>query len=109
MREVSNEAELLLMQLVAWEMLGQEDVNPKVLLRQVSLADLSAVQRNINARPETKEFVAVQMVELELLYRRGFLTEDWNYTRSDECVMIKFETGDQLSHPALRLATEARA
>lgn len=109
MRVVSGQAEELLVQLVAWEMLGAEEIDPKELLRKLSLADLSQVQSNINDRPETKEFVSTQMVELEMLYRRGFLVEDWSYTRRHECVRIKFQTVASPSHPAVREVTAARA
>jgi hypothetical protein len=109
MREVSGQAEELLARLVAWEMLGAEEQDPKVLLRQLSLSDLSLVQANINDCPETKEFVSVQMVELELLYRRGFLVEDWTYQREHECVRISFTALDTTTHEALRGVTSARA
>jgi hypothetical protein len=109
MREVSGQAEELLVQLVAWEMLGAEEIDPKRLLRQLSLTDLSLVQANINDRPETKEFVSAQMVEIEMLYRRGFLVEDWSYTRRHECVRIEFQTVASPRHPVLRDMTAARA
>ena len=72
-------------------------------------ADLSVIQANINDRPETKEYVSVQMVELELLYRRGFLVSDWSFKRTNTNVAIHFEAADRTTHEALRTVTCARA
>lgn len=109
MREVSQAGEDVLMQLIAWEMFGRDDLDPKRLLRQLSLADLSLVQCNINeSAREVKKFVSVQMVELELLYRRGFLVGDWTFERMDECVSLTFDPGMPTSK-GMREATAARA
>lgn len=90
MREVSTEAEDLLVNLVAWEMLGRDDFDPKMLLRKLSLSDLFTIQTNILGTPETKKFVSVQMVELEVQYRRGKLQCDWSYERNGECVRLYY-------------------
>jgi hypothetical protein len=91
MKLVSQGAEDVLVQLVAWELLGAEDVDPKRLLRTLPLPDLAIVQANINAQSdEVKQFVSVQMVELEMLYRRGFLSGDWSYKKESSCVHLNY-------------------
>lgn len=90
MREVSTEAEDGLIQMVAWEMLGRDDFDPKEILRKLSLPDLFIIQTNIMSTPETRKFVSVQMVELEVQYRRGRLRGDWNYERKGKCIRLSF-------------------
>ena len=93
MRTVSDGAEDLLAKLVAWELLGRDDFDPKDLLRKVPLPDLILVQTNINDQSdEVKEFVCVRMLEAELLFRSGFLTTDWSFYRCGTCVNICYDT-----------------
>lgn len=83
-------SEDIMMQLVAWELLGVDDIDPKPLLRRLPDQDLFSILENIMAKPDVREFVSVQMVELEVMHRRGVLLEDWNYERDGQCVSLTF-------------------
>lgn len=97
MVQVSAAAEDILMQLIAWEMWDAR-VDPKNLLRQVPLADLSIIQGNISRQEEgVKKFASVQMVELELLYRNGLLIGDWSYRKDNTCVSLNFKARESRS------------
>jgi hypothetical protein len=83
MAQVSEEAEELLSQLLAWEM-GATELDPKVLLRQVPLADLAVVLSNIDNESFVFQTSAtLRLVYLEHLYRTGNLGGDWEVTRDD--------------------------
>jgi len=91
MPEVSSKAEDILTQLVAWELLGAEGVDPKHLLRSLSLQDLVIIQANINKQTDRmRKFITVQMVEIELLYRHGFILGDWAFKKDATCVHLKY-------------------
>lgn len=108
MKEVSAAAEELLMQVVAWEMLGREDFDPKVLLRQVPLADLSVVEANIVEKIDgAKDFITIQMVELEMLYRQGRLIGDWSYSRCQTSVRLSFVKKDRPEAAPLAVSSSA--
>jgi hypothetical protein len=87
MQEISKLSEWLVTRLVAWEVLGSDEVDPRSTLRRVSLADLSALHDNIIQQPELQRFAVPQLVGLELMQRQG-LIEDWSVTRKDECITI---------------------
>jgi hypothetical protein len=87
---VSEAGEELMVLLVAWEMLGRADLDPHQILREVDLEDLEAVHLNISIDPKTRCFVCCEMVELEMLYRRGLLQGDWSMRRQDAEVQLNF-------------------
>jgi hypothetical protein len=92
MKKVSDNVQDVFSQLVAWECLGMPEVDPKILLRQVSLGDLSIVSSNIKSQGSAlKEFVCCSMVGLEILYRTGMLVGDWSFTRDGEKVRLSYE------------------
>lgn len=78
MKKVSQEAQQLFYDLLAWEVFGIE-LDPKALLRQASHADLAIVSANalhIASEGTHLPTVALQLVGYELLYREGKLS-DW--------------------------------
>lgn len=92
----NEEAQLVLASLIEWEMLGQEH-DLKILLRSMSLADLSVVHANIQSIPGALErYVCARLVGLELQYRLGTIKE-WGYKRDGFTVDIHFTptTGPQ--------------
>lgn len=88
--QVSQEGEDVVVQLVAWETLGREE-DPKLLLRQVSLSDLSILHLLVQDE-ELKKFVFSRLVEVEMLYRVGKLESDWAVRRSGRCVRLSYES-----------------
>lgn len=86
MRQVSEESQDLVAQLVAWEMLGREDLDAKVLVRQIPLADLSLIVANME--DGGIKSTVLDLVTLELQYRLGQLDGDWNYERRGQNVSI---------------------
>jgi len=76
MHYVSEEGERLMFKLIAWELLDRADYNPKDLLRSLSLTDLVTISENIR-QLRGEEFLSVQMVKAEMLYRAGQLKDDW--------------------------------
>lgn len=91
MKRISESGEDLFTQLIAWEMLGRVDLDPQLLLRQVSLADLSVVAATIEERGDRlKDFVSTTLVGLELKYRRGALEGDWQVKREGQCVQLRY-------------------
>jgi len=75
MNYISEVGETLMFRLIAWELLGRKDFDPKVLLRALPLADLDLLTKNINIRDEG--FLSTQMIKVEMMYRLGRLREDW--------------------------------
>jgi hypothetical protein len=89
MSEVSEAGQHLLTQLVAWEFFDRQDLDPRVLLRQASLADLSVVQENIRRSGlDESKFVSATLVGLELHYRLGHLGGDWDFKREGKDVTL---------------------
>lgn len=89
-RLVSEASVEILSELLAWE-LFENDVDPKILLRQVSLADLSVIAANIQDDPETYlPFACTALINLELKYRKGEV-RDWNLVRDGQHVHITSE------------------
>ena len=97
MAKVSSGGEQLMVLLVAWEMLGRADLDPHAILRDVSTADLELVQTNICSAPETRSFVSCELIEIELMYRRGLLMGDWSIRRSDDEVKLDFVVASHTS------------
>jgi hypothetical protein len=87
---VSERTEELVTQLVAWELFGIEEVNPKNLLRQVSLADLTELRTNLGAHEQSEESISALLVEVEVLYRHGHLVGDWEAIREGEKLTLKY-------------------
>lgn len=82
MAQVSEEAEELLSQLLAWEM--GADLDPKIILRQVPLADLAVVLTNMDQESFVFQTSAtLRLVYLEHMYRTGNLGGDWEVSRDD--------------------------
>ena len=79
MNYVSEVGEVLMFRLIAWELLGREDFDPKALLRALSLADLDLLMKNIGERSDG--YLSTQMVKVEMMYRLGRLKEDWRICR----------------------------
>jgi len=79
MHFVSEVGEVLMFKLAAWELLGREDYNPRDLLRSLPFADLELISKNITE--ETKYFLSVNMVQVEMMYRTGRLEGDWEPSR----------------------------
>lgn len=86
------ETENTFAQLVSWELLGRDDVNPKVLLRSIPFAQLCVVAKSVadQGRPPKDQFISEVMVFLEMDYRTGRLEGDWSYERSRDCVQLVF-------------------
>jgi hypothetical protein len=82
MNRVSEEAQEVFTQLVAWELLGRKDLCPKTLLRQVPLADLTIAKKNIEDSGTMGSFTCLRMVQFEIEYKTGNLA-DWDYELSD--------------------------
>lgn len=101
-RIVSDVSQQLFCKLVAWECFGAE-LDPKELLREVPLEDLKKVSANIKAEgAHLKTFTCVSMVELELLFKSGLLTADWNYLRDGDRVTLSYEP---ISYPKQEMET----
>lgn len=82
MQIISEEGQDLISRLIMWEMLGQEDVDPKVLLRQMSLADLSILAENLSDEDAfAMGSASARLVLLEMHYRMGRLADDWDLQR----------------------------
>lgn len=109
MNTVSMGGEDLMAQLVAWEMLGREDLDPHRILRSVLVEDLERVQRNLLGSFERARdrFVSCQLIEIELLWRRGMLREDWCILRSDGSVRLIFNFIDHTHWDPRRERLEA--
>jgi hypothetical protein len=90
MNVVSTGGEELMTLLVAWEMLGRDDLDPHKILRDVTEEDLETVRGNIRGVPETKSFVSCELVELELMFRHGLLEGDWSLEREENEVRLNF-------------------
>lgn len=94
MANVSEGGVELFAQLVEWEMFDRKDVDPKSLLRGVSLGDLSIASKGLDARGGLGEFVTAQMVELEMLYRTGRIV-DWVVERNGKNVRISVKSAGE--------------
>lgn len=90
MCKVSESGEEVLVRLVEWEMFGRDDVEPKLLLKTLSLADLVAVSQNLDKMPDAGHFVTPQMVSMELLLRRDLIVS-WDYVRDGDHVQISLQ------------------
>jgi hypothetical protein len=90
--EVSNDGSDLMAQLVAWEMLGREDIDPHRLLRNVSERDLDIVRKNLRTslNGTRTRFLCYELIELELFWRRGLLKGDWKVIRNGDNVKMEF-------------------
>lgn len=86
---VSAQAEEAIQLLVCWELLGAVDVDPKQVLREVSIWDLYIVKENIMLTGEG-DFLSTKLVELEVMYRDGLLREDWALSQEGEHVSIRY-------------------
>lgn len=105
---VSENGEEILVRLVEWEMFGREDVDPKTLLRRLTLADLATVSANLDKMPDAGRFVAPQMVSMELLQRQDLIAS-WDYTRDGDHVQLSIKTKQAISYiPLTFLSTEAQ-
>ena len=103
MSRVSERGEELFTQLVAWEMLGREDLDPQVLLRQVSFTDLCVAVASLKRDEERAEqFVSTLMVRLELQYRHGDLDGDWKVERDGSKVQLHYSPRGHMSVQASR-------
>jgi hypothetical protein len=87
---ISGKADETVMLLVAWELLGRRDVDPKELLRNMEMEDLLFVRNSIRAAGVGDEFITTQMVVVEVMYRNGLLTKDWRYTRDGDHVQLEY-------------------
>lgn len=89
MQKVSEQAEEALAQLIAWE-LGAE-LDPKALLRQVPLADLSVVLSNVGEEDAVlaDTSVSLRLVFMEHEYRLGHLGGDWDVEKKGLEVYLK--------------------
>lgn len=94
MSQVSPAAQDVFVDLVKWEMLGF-DLDPKALLRQVPLGDLSIVKSNIDKNGISGLTATESLVEAEILYRTGKLVEDWSYEKKDESFRLHYRTGEE--------------
>jgi hypothetical protein len=96
-----QETQDLLMQLVTWECLNNLLVDPKLILRQISLGDLSILHTNVTVgdTASIERFVVVKMIKVELLYRMGKLKGDWTYLRLGEKINLRYtmDEGDLVS------------
>jgi hypothetical protein len=100
---VSEQTQDLFMHLVAWECFGATEIEPKLLLRQVPLADLKIVSANVKAQGTAlRNFACVTMVELELLFKSGLLQGDWGYDRNGDRVSLQYEP---VSYPPQEVST----
>ena len=66
------------------------DADPRELLRQISLADLSVVAANISSMRHGPT-LSTGLVQLELQYRRGELSGDWKCRRDSKGVLIEYD------------------
>jgi hypothetical protein len=96
MGKVSESGEEILVRLVEWEMFGREDVEPKMLLEDLSLTDLATVSDNLSRLPDAGSFVTPQMVSMELMFRRKLIGA-WNYLRDGDHVRISVRTNQSIS------------
>lgn len=91
MRKVSELAQKLMAKLVSWEVLGAKE-NPKLLLRETPFVDLSIISANVREEGQPlKNFIAVPMIETELLYRTGLLEEDWTFFQDGNNVVMTYK------------------
>lgn len=106
MQRVSEQADEALAQLIAWE-LGAE-LDPKVLLRQVPLADLSVVLANVGevGCVLTDTSVALRLVFLEHSYRIGQLGGDWNVEKKGHEVYLTIPMAAPIKMVKFDLLTE---
>jgi hypothetical protein len=90
MAQVSEQAEELLSQLLAWE-LGATELDPKIILRQVPLADLAVVLSNVGEEDAVlaDTSVSLRLVFLEHEYRVGHLGGDWDVEKNGLEVFLK--------------------
>jgi hypothetical protein len=91
MSTVSELSQDLFSDLVTWELLGDADIDPKTVLRQVPLSDLSVVRSR-----KLPECVCTTLIDLEWQYRVGQV-RDWTCTRCGDKVKITY---DVVSPPA---------
>ena len=107
MQQVSEQAEELLSKLLAWEM-GAQEV-PKVLLRQVPLADLAVVLNNIGEADctLTDTSVSLRLVFLEHEYRLGHLGGDWGVEKDGLDVSLKIPLRAPVKMVRLHLLEDA--
>jgi hypothetical protein len=65
----------VILRLISWELLGDREVCPKKVLREMSLSDLTSLENQIRA--DWESFLTPQMIKLEKRFRLGLLREDW--------------------------------
>jgi hypothetical protein len=90
--------------LVAWELLGAEDIDPKQLLREMAIDDLFLVREN-SLLAEDEDFLSIKMVGLEVMYRSGLLVGDWDVFQEGDLVTLSYTTvrqGHVLTTDAVR-------
>jgi hypothetical protein len=88
---LSDSIQDLLADLVMWECLDKQEVNPKLILRTVSLPELSILAANIDTGEDYLEkFVVVQMIKVELMYRKGLLKGDWTFLRCGQKINLRY-------------------
>lgn len=107
-RKVSEEGQDLFGDLLAWE-LFDVDLDPKILLRQASLQDLSLVQANaLEIADRIPESIALGMVSLELSYRSGRVA-DWSYERDGKEVKLFVKMKEAAKHITLNFELSSAA
>lgn len=105
---VSENGGEVLVRLVEWEMFGREDVDPKRLLRSLSLADLATVSSNLDRMPDAGAFVTPQMVSMELLQRQNLIAA-WGFTRDGDHVRLSIQANAAAEYiPLTFLSSEAQ-
>lgn len=77
-----------------WECLEGEG-DPKLILRQVSLPELSVLVVNIDHGegrlvPTLDKFVVVQMIKVEMMYRKGLVDGDWTFLRLGNKINLRY-------------------
>lgn len=108
MQRVSEQADEVLAQLIAWEMDLRAELDPKALLRQVPLADLSVVLSNIGEGGSilTDTSVSLRLVFLEHAYRLGHLGGDWEVEKKGLEVFLKIPLRAPIKMVRYNLLTE---
>ena len=82
MNYISEVGEGIMFKLVSWELLGRDDHDPKRLLRALPLPDLVTAVKNTRALRNQGEFLSVNLVKAEMMYRMGHLKDDWSVDRN---------------------------
>jgi hypothetical protein len=87
MGQVSEAGEKTLVSLIGWEMFGDQEVDPKLLIRQISTADLTSIYENLGSIGKENGSAIERMLVLEHFYRQGWLG-DWSCTRQNLIVTV---------------------